>query len=79
MRYTEKWTWQKQDKVPLNTFFSDFSGSGRRSYTYIHSTAWMQTYRERIRAIDTDEKASVAIRTYWHEVAREWDDGRGII
>ena len=79
MKYTQKWTWQNQEKVTSGTYEAHYSGNYRRKTTYIRSTPWMQNYRDKIRAIDTQEKAAKAIQDYWAEVAKEWDNGAGII
>lgn len=76
MKFTQKWAWQNQKNAPTNTYDS---GIGPRISTPIYSTPWMQDYRNKIRAIDTQEKAAKAIQDYWAEVAKEWDNGNGII
>ncbi len=80
MRYTEKWAYGKQEWVYANTYEKTVRGL-TRVQTYIDNkwNTWMLDYRNKIQAIDTDEKASQAIRQYWHEVAKEWDNGKGII
>jgi len=80
MRYTEKWVWQNQRKVKSNRMNKRASdGFCHREETYIEDVPAMREYREKIRSIDTDKKASHAIRKYWHEVAWEWNNGKGII
>lgn len=79
MKFTQKWVWQNQEKVPSSTYTLHYGGERRKDTTYIRSTPWMQNYRDRIRAIDTQEKAAKAIQDYWAEVAKEWDNGNGII
>lgn len=79
MKFTQKWAWQNQDEVPTTIYsgaHTDFIC--RRLTTPIHRT-WMQDYRNQIRAIDTQEKAAKAIQEYWAFVAKEWDNGAGII
>ena len=76
MKFTQKWAWQNQKNVTSNTYDS---GIGPRNVTDIRSTPWMQNYRDKIQAIDTQEKAAAAIQAYWTEVAKEWDNGDGII
>lgn len=82
MRYTEKWVqWKRRRLVASGTYNVKLYGNPitcNRVYTTI-SDGWMRDYRARVQAIDTQEKASQAIRDYWHMVAREWDNGRGII
>lgn len=78
MRYTERWTWVKKPKI----YTSRWVGKpGDTIYTRElgFMTQSMKTYRKRIHDIDTDEKASAAICAYWHEVAKEWDNGNGLL
>ncbi len=78
MRYTERWTWVKKPVIKL----SGYCGSTKDGLLYRPSgfMSWeMEGYRKRIHDIDTVEKASVAIRDYWHEVAKEWDNGNGLL
>jgi len=82
MKYTQKWTWQNQKTVASSRYEyrrSMIGGQYHRGRTCIQSTAWMQDYRNRIRAIDTQEKAAQAIREYWAFVAADWDNGNGIL
>jgi hypothetical protein len=37
----------------------------------------MQTYRDKVQAIKTDEQAAQAIQTYWQDVVREWQEHQG--
>lgn len=81
MRFTEKWVWGRQNLIGCNRYRSVRNDAGEREllrvYHDIRKTR-MGEYRERVRAIDTDEKASQAIRDYWHMVAREWNDEKGV-
>lgn len=79
MKFTQKWTWQNQDEV-LTTIYRGANADWvcRRITTPIRRT-WMQDYRNKIRAIDTQAKAAKAIQDYWAEVAKEWNNGAGII
>lgn len=79
MKFTQKWVWQNQEKVTSSTYAPHYSGGYRRETTYIRATPWMQDYRNKIRAIDTQEKAAKAIQDYWAEVAKDWNNGAGII
>ena len=83
MKFTQKWVWQNQDEVPTSTYTGDYGdGYCRRIVTPIPSryrSNWLSDYRDKIRAIDTQEKAAKAIQDYWAEVAKEWDNGAGII
>lgn len=79
MKFTEKWAWQNQEEVTSSTYTPHYSGMYHRKTTYIRSTPWMQDYRNKIRAIDTQEKAAQAIQDYWKDVAKEWNNGAGII
>lgn len=79
MKFTQKWTWQNQEEVPSSTYHAHYGREYRKNTTYIRSTPWMQDYRNKIRAIDTQEKAAKAIQDYWKDVAKEWDNGAGII
>lgn len=83
MKFTQKWAWQNQDEVPTGTYTGTYTGAHdnwvcRRITTPIRQT-WMQDYRDKIRAIDTQEKAAKAIQDYWKDVAKEWNNGAGII
>lgn len=83
MKFTQKWAWQNQDEVSTNTDTGTHAdGYCHRITTPIpsrHHTNWLSDYRNQIRAIDTQEKAAKAIQDYWTEVAKEWDNGTGII
>ena len=79
MKFTQKGAWQNQEKVTSSTYAPHYGGEHRRDTTYIRTTPWMQDYRDKIRAIDTQEKAAKAIQDYWAEVAKEWNNGNGII
>ena len=79
MKFTQKWAWQNQAKVTSSTYVPCYGRDYKKQTTYIRSTPWMREYRDKIRAIDTQEKAAKAIQDYWAFVAKEWDNGAGII
>lgn len=79
MKFTQKWAWQNQDEVPTGIYTGAHTNFICRRITTPIRRTWMQDYRNKIRAIDTQEKAAKAIQDYWAEVAKEWNNGAGII
>ena len=76
MRYTEKWVWQNQEKVKTShSYFLARTGVCVTETVRIRTIEWMQAYRDRIRAIDTDEKAQAAIYDYYRFVGQELQQG----